>query len=323
MIRVGRCIYDKKGKRTDPSYPGFTSIVVLMSSHSEWGSLGPYNLKNEKGQIFENYYQYHRLYEKVPATTQYYSRWSDKVTWQHPAEVHIDPITGEANEAYWKWREKGMNNKYYIRYPVGFSYRHNVKYTLWQNEKGEYEKLDYIQSRKRIYVKEYTRLVRQQPKFNELQDRLKSGENLLIIEVDGPCEEHMDYYKQKYGVSDDFIVNNTMLVTEDNMKIMLNDPLKPYGHGYCLAMALLDKHEEWNANYQPKNESNKEPNKEPKNESNKEPKKDSNKEPKKEPKKDLKDEQKKDQKKKKVKNSKDEKETSKKIIVKGKNNNNK
>lgn len=74
MIRVGRCIYDKNGNRTDPSYPGFTPIVVLMSSHSEWGALGPYILKNEKGQIFENAYQFIRCYEKVPATKQYYSR---------------------------------------------------------------------------------------------------------------------------------------------------------------------------------------------------------------------------------------------------------
>lgn len=254
MIRVGRCIYDKKGVRTDPSYPGFTPIVVLMSSHSEWGSLGPYNLKNEKGQIFENNWQFYRCFEKVPKTIQYYSRWSNVVTWDHPEEVHL--VNGEPTKAYWDWREKGMNNKYYIRYPVGFNYRHNVKFALWQNEKGEYEKIDYVTSRKKIYVKEYSRLVRQQLKFKELQNRLKNGENLLIIEVDGPHGESMDYYKDKYGVSDNFIVNNTMLATENNLKIMLNDPKHPYGHGYCLTMALLDKHEEWNTDYTPKNNEN-------------------------------------------------------------------
>lgn len=35
--RVGKCI----GKK-NPSYPGFTTIVVMMKSHSKWWPLGPY-----------------------------------------------------------------------------------------------------------------------------------------------------------------------------------------------------------------------------------------------------------------------------------------
>ncbi len=249
MIRVGRCVYDKHGNRTDPQYPGFTPIVVLMSSHSEWGPLGPYNLKNEKGQIFENYYQFQRVFKKVPKTIQYYSRWSHSITWNHPEEIHIE--NDKVNEKYWSWREKGTNNKYYIRYPVGFNYRHNVEYVLWKNNDGNYEKLDYVQSRKKIYVSEYCRLVRKQQKFKELQDRLKKGENLLIIEVDACHNESMEYYKEKYNVQDDFIVNDTMLVTENNIKILLNDTKHPFGHCMCLAMALLDKHEEWNDSHVP------------------------------------------------------------------------
>ena len=53
-------------------------------------------------------------------------------------------------------------------------------------------------------------------------------------------------YKQKYGVGNDFIQNDTMLITKDNIEIMLNDTKHPFGHGYCLAMALLDKEIEWN-----------------------------------------------------------------------------
>jgi len=110
--------------------------------------------------------------------------------------------------------------------------------------KMEFMKKKIITARKKVYVKEYCRLIRQQPKFKELQEKIKKGENLLIIEVDGPNEQSMQYYKDKYGVEDDFIINSTMLATENNMKIMLNDPKHPFGHGYCLALALLDKHEE-------------------------------------------------------------------------------
>ena len=37
-----------------------------------------------------------------------------------------------------------------------------------------------------------------------------------------------------------------LLINQNNMRVMLNDAKHPFGHGYCLAMALLGKVEEWN-----------------------------------------------------------------------------
>jgi hypothetical protein len=102
-----------------------------------------------------------------------------------------------------------------------------------------YLQLDYIQARKEIYVPLYLESVIREAKFKKLQEMMKC-ENLLIIEVDGPHSESMPYYKEKYGVNDDFIVDNTVLATKENLEILLNDPKHPFGHGYCLAMALLD-----------------------------------------------------------------------------------
>jgi hypothetical protein len=50
----------------------------------------------------------------------------------------------------------------------------------------------------------------------------------------------MDYYKNMYKVEDNFIENDTMLVNDRNIDIMLNDDKHAFGHGYCLAMALLN-----------------------------------------------------------------------------------
>jgi hypothetical protein len=63
--------------------------------------------------------------------------------------------------------------------------------------------------------------------------------NLLIVEWDGPHQESMEYYKEKYNVTDDFIVDSTMNATTENIDLMLNDEKHPFGHGYCLASALL------------------------------------------------------------------------------------
>lgn len=251
MIRVGRRIYNKNySSYVDPSYPGFTNIVCLTYS-TEYGDLGPYQLKNEKGQIMENCFQFKKCYEQVPATKTYYSRYNKTVTWDRPAEVHF--IDGKPTDAYWKWREDGMNNKYYIRYPVGMEHRHKCMFALIETDEETdikhngtfYKKLGYIDSRKQIYVPVYCELAKQRPKFKELQERLKKGENLLIIEVDACHGEALDYYKDKYHVGDDFIVGNTMLVTEQNIKIMLNDEKYAFGHGYCLGILLLEKDKEW------------------------------------------------------------------------------
>jgi len=231
-IRVGTIKY-QGGRKVVPSYPGYSRVEVMTASTTH-GDLSPFQLVDEKGRIFENVWQFAKVYKNVPATTCRYSRWDSTVIWQHPAETHVDE-KGELTPEYWKWREKGMNNMYAVRYPVGFHHRKKCLYAYWNDEK-----LDYIQARKKFYVPEYIRLLKMHPKFQSLKKLVDEGEKLLIIEVDGPREESLQYYKDMYGVGDDFIENNTIEVTEDNLSIMLEDSKHPFGHGYCVAMALLD-----------------------------------------------------------------------------------
>jgi hypothetical protein len=62
MIRVGKCKIGKYGKHTYPDYKDYTNIVVLAKS-SEYGCIGPYSLKNDKGQLMENIWQFSKIYE--------------------------------------------------------------------------------------------------------------------------------------------------------------------------------------------------------------------------------------------------------------------
>jgi len=117
---------------------------------------------------------------------------------------------------------------------LGYGKQHTCKYSYYNNEK-----LNYIESRKILYEPLYCKLVKKEEKFKKLEKQLAAGKNLLIIEVDGPHQEDLEYYKTNYNVSDNFIENNTMLATANNLNIMMNDPKHPYGHGYCLARALL------------------------------------------------------------------------------------
>jgi len=191
----------------------------------------------------ENIWQFCKLYEKVPKTTQKYSRWDPSVIWDHPAETHFirdpkNPDDGELTPEYFRWRKKGFEAKNAIRYPVG--YHHRTKCLCALKEDQFDQALNYVESRKQIYLPLYCSMVRQKEQFIELKKRLDQGENLLIIEVDGPHQESLPYYQDKYSVNDNFIDQHSVLATQENLNILLNDEKHPFGHGYCLAMALLD-----------------------------------------------------------------------------------
>lgn len=247
MIRVGRCVHDKKGKITYPQYPGFNPVIVMTYSHSDYWPLSPYLLKDDRGRIMENLWQFSKCYKSVPKSVQRKSRYDKTIIWEHDEEIHLDDNDMITDE-YKNWRKKGMENEHPVRYPVGFDYRNQCKFALMENTDGSINdvKLNYVQARKAIYLSLYCSMVKLKLQFKELQVRLANNENLLIIEVDGPHQESIEYYKNKYGVNDDFIEDNTMLVTEANINIMLNDDKHPFGHGYCLAMAVLNKDVEWN-----------------------------------------------------------------------------
>jgi len=243
MIRVGTCSFDKRKRAILPVYEGFTPIVIMTYCHSnEYYTLGPYALKDDKGRIMENVWQFSKIYEHVPETTQHYSTWNKTVVWSYHKEQHIDE-NGNILPAYWEWRKLGMNREYHVRYPVGKDHMSKCIYAIPEDNLSQ--KLDYVDSRRKIYIPVYCQLAKkEQTCFPELQERLKNGENLLIIEVDGPRAQSLEYYKDKYFVSDNFIENDTMLATKENLTIMAFDTKHPFGHGYCLAMALLGIDEE-------------------------------------------------------------------------------
>ncbi len=128
-IKVGRRLYNGS-KWVDPSVNGYIPIICLTKS-TKYGSLGPYELTNSKGHIMENIYQFSKIYPKIPYSKQRQSRFDPTIIWEHQAEIHIDE-EGDPTDDYFKWREKGMNNQYPVRYPVGYNYRHTCVGSLIQ-----------------------------------------------------------------------------------------------------------------------------------------------------------------------------------------------
>ena len=279
---VGRRQYGAGGKFLDPFIPGFTTILCLTPS-SPYGPISPYSLKDAEGRLMENIWQFAKIYETVPVTKQRYSRYSQRVIWEHGAERHLT-AAGTPTPAYWAWRAKGMHCECAIRYPVGFGHRHACRGALTGPDTGHCVKpepeaeadenvrqaqaeakdkqppkkkarrelplLSYIDSRRQIYLPVYARLLQGHPLFCSLQAQHRRGVNLLIVEVDGPHRESLDYYRAKYPaqVAAGFTItdNECVEATETAMTLLLNDPKHPFGHGYCLAMAVMGKARAWN-----------------------------------------------------------------------------
>jgi hypothetical protein len=77
--------------------------------------------------------------------------------------------------------------------------------------------------------------------FWDLVSNVQSGQNILIHDVDGPHQESADYYSQRYSLNN-FIENGTIDARDNQvLNILLNDPKHPFGHGYCLAMAIISE----------------------------------------------------------------------------------
>lgn len=247
QVRVGTCKW-QGSTRIDPQVDGFIPIVCLTKS-TKYGMLSPYcltvsmkfqNDPNTYEVLMENAWQFSKVYEKVPPVTETKSRFDRTVIWNWPTQTHL--IGNNITMEYLSWRKAGMLVSEPIRYPVGKNYMHKCLFSLKSsNGSINLKMLNYLEARREIYLPLYVEAVKKHPEFIKLKKRLENGENLIILEVDGPHYESLNYYKRTYDVNEDFITeNSTILTTQINLEIMLDDTKHRFGHGYCLAGALLD-----------------------------------------------------------------------------------
>jgi hypothetical protein len=218
-----------------PVTPGFRNIFIHTKGNTLGGDLSPYVLKDEQGHLLENIWQFSKVYPSVTAQRVTLSRFHPNVIiWEYPSEEHCKD--GKMLPAYWNWRRMGMQNKYAVRYPNGFHGRHKCLFSLWKcADSDDVKRLGYIEARKEIYCGEYARLAPRTPHFQELKSMLESGTNLQIIEVDGPDPSLT--YPPYDRISPE---NPGLLIDADTIHTLINDPRKPFGHGYVIAALLSD-----------------------------------------------------------------------------------
>jgi len=239
-----------KSTTSEPvSLEKYETINVLKWNNCVWKNLCPYLLKtdgmencyNQGGIIFENFYQGCKVYDIVYENEVYPSKYqmnNPKYLWWK-----FDPLTptgdvlvknGVLNyKLYYRWRNSLWACKNPIRYPNKMHNRKNTQFALSITKDGKETRLDYMSTRKEIYVKEYIRLIKKLPEYKELLDKLKRGENIMICEMDVPAKNK----KGEYGKDCDN--NNICHMSIKKLELLLNDTNEAFGHGLCLAYSLL------------------------------------------------------------------------------------
>lgn len=224
------------------------NVLSWHKKDTKYYELSPYNLKTDgleeqynKGNIlFENFWQGSKVYPSV-YSNKVYSNWNarddpNSLWWSYDApngvETHYDMEKNIINPKYFSWRDSIWNCKKPIRYPNSFKHKNEVIFSLLKKQDGTEKRLDYITSRIRIYSNEYKRLIRKLPIYKELLELTKNN-NICIFEIDVPCKTKKGLFSK---VNDD----GTYDVTIEKINELIKDPSEPFGHGLCLAHAILE-----------------------------------------------------------------------------------
>ena len=144
--------------------------------------------------------------------------------WQCSKVYPCHEFFGEPNEDYFAWRKKmfAMANcrKDIMRHPYKeLGYKASdcefaVKYNI---ETHSYDKLNYIEARKQLYVAEFAKLIAYSKTMAYLQSLVDNGNKLALLNFD-----------------------TTNFGDDVDIQKVLNDPNTKFGHGYVIKM-LLDK----------------------------------------------------------------------------------
>lgn len=180
-------------------------------------------------------------------------RWADPIC-ENPIKINVTsaqaktsknrlnfspmtPIEG-GYKGYWNFESYWQSGKVYENIPIEKTKKwwqelkepkrrfpnskgKNVLYAIFD---GNDEKMDYVTSRKNIYIPEYYNLIKDKEHIEYWKKSLNEGNNLVIYDFDGP--------RTKDG--------NTLCLelTKELLTEKINDTQFPFGHGYIVAACI-------------------------------------------------------------------------------------
>ena len=182
--------------------PDGAMVIDTTSNSGDFSGLSPFVLRvlertTGKNVIFENLWQYSKVYK-----------------------IHLD-TDNNLKPDWFIWRKQGWDNPRAVRYPMGKGAVPD--YAYWQDGlRGEWLKLNYIESRKQIYAPEYAKWVEMTDSYKRLKSLYESNQDIILLDYDA-------YDHQALGMT---------------LKEVINNPDKKCGHAFILMMMLTGKLED-------------------------------------------------------------------------------
>lgn len=203
-----------KGQKTVCA-EGFKNIDVTSASRNLLGSaripattlspmkLGPVVDENGlRSLLFENYWQFSKY-------------------WKSADHIYLSGSNaGQPTPKWFAFRGKGFALTKGKRRPLPLREYGRPDGAIYNDRV-----YGYLESRKEIYVPFYAQLIRDLPAIAALKEMIRNGENLMIVDNDGPPRS---------------LYPNGMEMTEENWRKMIDDALFPFGHGYIVAALVAN-----------------------------------------------------------------------------------
>lgn len=220
-IRIGqlRCRFEK-GKNA--SFPGYKNINVTSGSMNKLYTkdgrqttgrelspffLGPIvdKITGKSSKTFENFWQYGKVWPSLGHAKKKDGKWQVTKKWEI-------------------FRDKGYADPVAHRRPVEVK-KEKPSFAVYENTM-----MDYITSRKRVYIPYYCQAVKNTIAIEALVEMVKSGQNIMILDFDGPPRKDRETGKDLWP--------DGLEINKENIIKMVNNPKFAFGHGYVVAIIV-------------------------------------------------------------------------------------
>ena len=156
--------------------------------------------------------------------------------------ISFSPMTEikDGYKGYWNFESYWQSGKVYEEIPIEKTKKwwrdlkqpkrrfpnSKGKKVLHAEFDGNNKKMDYITSRKEVYVPEYFGLIKKKDRLKYWKNMLKNGHNLIIYDFDGP--------RKLAGTVTCLELTKELLIEK------INDTRFPFGHGYIVAATIAN-----------------------------------------------------------------------------------
>ena len=178
-----------------------------------------------------------------------------EVFWQVGKVFDHHDNGGRPSDDYFEYRKRmygaipGTIPKPVMRHPYrefGYEADDMLYWPCWNNEKKEYERLSYLEARKKIYVPEYAKLVANSSALAYMKELLDEGKKIALLDFDGfnyYCDEAMKVRYRAYVLKCKKNKIPVELTEKDftdikDMKSAIGFAYMPVGHAFVVKALL-------------------------------------------------------------------------------------